>query len=268
MRFILALFFLSAIGYSADSHRDACEKVRQPDFKAEAGDETPYLCELPHRVKENIPEVYWWADEKYQKWLAELPAKGQAPANFGKSHLDSHEKVNRLVLSPKACHFYSSISPSVQKKVVAQDSRTRIVLDHHDLLAQCRVLARKIKNRKIPPCSTIELAGHSTQSIGLDTVFGIDEVKGNQVFIPSAKTIDEIGSCFRAIAAKGAHVVFSTCGGDKDVAGGKRFWPGKLRAQSRLREMIQLPIISGVGIVEGTKEGGVACDDGWHVTAE
>jgi len=251
--------------------KDACAKASQPGFSTGAGDELPYFCALPERVKKKVPEVYWWPQERYQTWLVSLHPK-PASLNFGKDPKDSHQKANAMILDPKACHFFSSISPSVQRKAVdLKDPRTKIVLDDDDLLAQCQGLSKEFKRSGAPLCSVIEFAGHSTQSVGLDTVLGIDEQQGKKIVIPSPKRVREIGQCLRNISAKGAAVFFSTCGGDLAYSkdGGPRqtyFWPGKEAAQKELTQLLKMPVISGIGFVDGTPEGGVTCDEGWHLS--
>ena len=188
--------------------------------------------------------------------------------NFGKNPKESHRLANVLVLDPRACHFFSSISPSVQRKAVdLKDPRTKIVLDDADLLEKCREFATELKRTKAPLCSTIEFAGHSTQSVGLDTVFGIDRKNGVDVVTPSKERIRELGQCLREISDRKAAVFFSTCGGDKEVSGSTHYWPEKEPAQKRLAVLLQMPVISGIGFVDGTPEGGVTCDEGWHVSA-
>jgi len=242
-----------------------CAEVTRPGYVVQANDELPYLCALPERVKKNVPEVYWLPSDQYQTWLKRFPKKPSAQLNFGKDLKESHRKVNELVLHQHACHFYSSISPSVQAKVVTKTTpRTKIVLDFADLMDECEAFKRAAGHK----CSVIEFAGHSTQSVGLDTVFGIDEQKGaHRLVTPSKEKLSDLGRCLREISEKNAVVVFSTCGGDAELATKKlRYWPGKAAAQRDLAALFGMPIVSGIGSVGGTDEGGAACDQGWHLT--
>lgn len=272
---MIAILILALAGQAqAASGRwaKACEEIGRPDFRADTDDERPYFCSLPDRVKMNIPEVHWWPSERYQKWLRALPRDPAATLNLGKDARESHLKANAYVLAADACHFFSSISPSVQKNAsYLKDPRTKIVLDAQDLLARCRDFGDAFAKDKQPLCSAIEFAGHATQSVGLDTVFGIDEKDGREVLTPSRNGLKEIGDCLRSISRPGAVVLFSTCGGDKEVGkdgalGPAHFWPGKESAQRELSKLMQMPIVSGIGFVDGTPEGGVTCDEGWHLS--
>lgn len=251
-----------AMAGTPSQREKTCAEVRKPGYVVKENDELPYLCALPERVKRNVPEAYWWPHEKYQKWLKGMPRETSAKLNFGKDLKESHRKVNELVLHPKGCHFYSSISPSVQAKAVTKDTpRTKIVLDFDDLMDQCRAFRGGEK------CKVVEFAGHSTQSVGVDTLFGIDEVAGKRVMTPSKEKLKALGACLREISEKGAMVVFSTCGGDAEHETKQvRYWPGKEAAQRELAGLLGMPILSGIGLVDGTDEGGAVCEQGWHLT--
>ncbi len=268
---IIALFLLCGDAVRANNESNFCTKAREPGFQTEADDERPYLCQLPQRIKKNVPELYWWSPEKYVAWLKTFSLKPTATLNLGNDLKESHRLANAYVLDPNACHIYSSISPSVQKNApYLKNKRTWITLDSQDLLLKCEEIGQTLAKNGEPLCSVIELAGHSTQSIGLDTVFGIDERKGKKVITPSKDYLKSLGKCLKTISSYQAPVFFSTCGGDIEVVspglGPTHYWPGKEKRQQELADLFQMPVISGIGFVDGTPEGGVTCDNGWHLS--
>lgn len=255
----------------ANDQTEFCAQIHEPGFQAETDDERPYLCQLPERIKQNVPDLYWWSPEKYLTWLRTFSLKSTAPLNLGKDLKESHKLANAYVLDPNACHIYSSISPSVQKNApYLKEKRTWIAIDAPDLLQKCEAIGKTFAENRSPLCSAVELAGHSTQSIGLDTVFGIDQREGKIFITPSAEYLKQLGHCLRKISVPGAPVFFSTCGGDKEVTksgvGPTHFWPAKAKHQKELAALFRMPVISGIGFVDGTPEGGVTCDDGWHLS--
>jgi hypothetical protein len=269
-KFLLVVLALYSSCASASLAEKTCSKLAKAG-KPSPSDERPYLCKLPAKVRRNIPDCYWWSPDQYRKWLQRFPAVPSATINLGTTAEESHKLANALVLDPKACRFFSLLSPSVQKgDVSTKDGRTFLVADPADFLAQCDQFAQAIAAKTKPACSVVEFAGHSTQSVGLDSIFGIDLQDGQLKDFPSQAGLEAIGKCLRSISVAKAPVFFSTCGGDR-VATGKgggkvHYWPGKKRAQEQLRKYFQLPIISGVGLVSGTDDGGVRCDQGWFQT--
>lgn len=267
MKLLLALALL-AHAAPREEIQKLCTSPALKSYPEEIGRETQYLCRLPDRVRSNVPEVYWLPPVAYQAWLKALPTTPSAPMNFKATAKQSDAAVDKMVLDPKACHFFSSISPSVQKqKVDLKDPRTHVVLDAEDLLARCRAFSK----RKGDPCSVVEFAGHSTQAASLDTVFGVEEKRGVLAPYPSAGYLKDLGKCLRDISQPGAHVVFSTCGGDLEVRadgsyGPTHYWPGKEKAQKELASLLGMPVLSGVGFVDGTPAGGVTCEQGWHLS--
>jgi hypothetical protein len=270
---VFAFFFAQislALVPPLEKARRTCASSERQKYPEEMKDELRYLCALPDRVKQNVPEVYWLGPAEYQKWLEGQSDKPAAPANFGVTREEGDREVNRMVLQPGACHFYSSISPSVQhNKVNGRDPRTRVVSDLDDLLESCRSLALSIEKGAQSKCSVVEFAGHSTQAIGLDTVFSLHGGKP----LPSQAGLEKLGKCLRRIAEPKAYVVFSVCGGDRLAGlpkhlGATHYWPGKSVAQKELTQIFRLPILSGVGFVDGTPEGGVTSEKGWYLTKQ
>jgi hypothetical protein len=258
----MILVFLALLGFDAVASRTP------RDLEASYQKEQEYLRALPKRVLKNLPELYLWDMATYQKWLRNQSLVG-AEDNFAKSSPDRDALVSRLVTEKHSCHFYSMISPSVQSNGVEKSFRNRIVSDFEDLISQCHQLRAGIQKKRLAKCSSIEFAGHSTVGTGLDTVFGIDFRKGTEAIFPKEGSLKELGKCLRSISAKGAKVVMSVCGGETsqnpDGSWGQRFhWPGKEKSQRKLVSLLQMPVLSGVGPVVGTSDGGVWSPNGWH----
>ncbi len=272
MKFILGLLTLLWADFATAAYVNAAQACNAPEkatYSKSVAEELEYFCRLPERVQRNLPEGYWYSPLQYRAWLKALPTRPAARANFGKSIKEGDEIVNRLVLEREACHFYSSISPSVQAgKVDLADPRTFVVLDAPDLLAKCEQLDTYLGQQKLPRCSVVEFAGHSIQAASLDTVFGVE---GGLHAYPSSRWLGQLGACLRRISEPRAYAVFSTCGGDTELLadgsyGRAHYWPGKARAQKKLSHLFQMPILSGVGSVSGTTDGGVSSPEGWHLT--
>lgn len=274
MNLVLALLCFTIPALASASVLEKADRIcngpERHTYSSDEKGELQYLCALPERVKRNVPEVYWMEPTEYQKWLSGQSEKPTASCNFGKNEKEGDQTVNRMVLEPNGCHFYSSISPSVQKnKISREDPRTKIVWDFDDLMSQCRTIATAIESGQ-PRCHVIEFAGHATQSVGLDTIFGVQSGKRLE-YSPSENALQRLGRCLRRIADKKAYVVFSVCGGDRvatrpEGSGVSHYWPGKSVAQQRLTAIFELPILSGIGFVDGTPEGGVTAEGGWHLT--
>ncbi len=231
-------------------------------------EEQRYLRALPQQVLKNLPEHYFWDADAYQNWLRNQSPLG-AKDNFAAHFPGRDEFVSGLVMDTNSCHFYSMISPSVQSDRVVRGFRNRIVSDFGDLLAQCDQLRVGIREKRLSKCSSIEFAGHSTQSTGLDTVFGIDLSRGQETILPSEGSVRELGKCLRSVSARDAKVVMSVCGGETsknpDGTWGRKFhWAGKEESQRKLAALLKMPVLAGVGPVFGTSNGGVASPDGWH----
>lgn len=245
----------------ASSERETYPKAHREELR--------YLCALPPERQRLVPELYWYSPSQYRSWLKGQSEKATAPANYGPTLTEGDQQVNRLVLQPNHCSFYSTISPSVQRGAVAPSPRTKVVGEFADLLKQCRALHSYLRREKAPRCSVVEFAGHSTQSIGLDTVFGIDIRDGRAQVSPSPRDLKKLAACLKKISEDGAPVVFSVCGGDQVIeadgsAGKIHYWPEKQAAQDQLAQVFQRPILSGVGYVDGTPEGGVTSPEGWY----
>lgn len=129
------------------------------------------------------------------------------------------------------------------------------------MLDQCEQIGSLIESGLEEPCSVIELAGHSTQAVGLDTVLGSE--------YPSQTLIKTIGECLRRISNEGVEVVTSTCGGERDSDGILHYWPRKDQAQQILSNVLKMPIISGIGPVRFASRfgpNGVEAVEGWTVS--
>lgn len=245
----------------------ACNELQ--DNKGEWDKELHYLCSLPHEVKQNIPEVYWLNRPTYKAWVKTLPTT-PAPHNLELSVEESQQWINQQIQHPQACHFFSPISPSVQKGWVdSSRDRTRVVTNAQTLLDECRSLAKEMKRTGALPCKTIEFAGHSTQAVGIDAVFGLAFRGEKKHYFPSKPAIEAIGECLREISSNDAVIVFSTCGGeeaDPEAPNSRTFhyWPGKESAQKELAILFERPILSGIGYVQGAPDGSVYCEAGWH----
>lgn len=261
------------MGTRTELIQTACTRLERAGGWIEDEGELHYFCALGEGTRQQIPDAYWLAPDPYQEWLARFPSRPQSLANLAPTFKQGHQKANELVLHPEACRFYSIISPSVQKgSMDPHDPRTAIVSSTGELLESCQRLRQK-QTRGEPLCSTIEFAGHSTQSVGLDLIFGIHRTRNQTTYFPSKEALLEVGACLRSISRIDAPVFFSTCGGDlardRDgkPTGTTHFWPLKSRAQRELSQLLQMTVISGVGHVSGTEEGGVRSDWGWHFTA-
>ncbi|MBC7371420.1 MAG: hypothetical protein H7326_07645 [Bdellovibrionaceae bacterium] len=265
MRLVQVFYFIFslmiAMGFEAtagpaESAR-ACKLLATDYYSKSEKEEIQILCRLPARTQLRLPNQYWYRHSDYQKFIRSHPLTPQAIAM---SDLDD-ARVSRILNHPKACQFYSMISPSVQSGRVVVRERVRIVMDAEDLLLQCQNFASSIRNGGVAACGVIELAGHSTQAVGLDGVLDF-EVQNKDI-------LKQLGSCFRKIVLPNGGVVTSTCGGERDSDGILHYWRGKAPAQQGLSDILGLPIISGIGPVRFASEfgaNGAAAVGGWTLT--
>lgn len=234
------------LGFTLGPAVQAAEPEQDPELA--------YVYQLAPGIRDSLPGVWWVDNATYNNWLRALPKEPTAPRTlFGRVYSQGYDQefVSKYIndQAEDSCHFYSAISPSVKSGRVEQDieNRTLIVRSQKDFLYKCKLLKRNIGDDK---CTAVEFAGHSTQSVGLDTIFGIDrgfrkgkgvygesfkdqnsedaeqtknEVGDEVVYIPSKKGLEEIGECLRDIImpARDAHgkdidpvIVISSCGGD------------------------------------------------------
>lgn len=203
------------------------------------------------------PKSFPWhlSPSEYLSYLKELPTSPTSPDNI------TEAEVNQHLGKRTVCRFYATHSPSVVNGMVKIQKRVRVVSDAEDLLSECR----KLKERNGPHrCTAIELAGHSTQSVGLDAIIGIDHQSRNPA-PREEKMLRAIAACFHDIATPTAPVIFSTCGGDRDDDGAVRFWVKKKEAQEELAEILQRPVISGRGPVCGRGLKEAQSPEGWYI---
>lgn len=264
MRFCVAIvflalsLFLSLRASAAKSEaRRACSLLRTSFYSDAEKEDIQSWCALPARTRNLLAPQYWFRHAEYQIYLRRFPVVPQAKAS---ADLDD-KKVSEILDRSHACQFYSMISPSVQSGRVSGSRRLRIVMDADDMLDQCDQIGSLIASGLEEPCSVIELAGHSTQAVGLDTVLGSE--------YPSKTLIKTIGECLRNISNEGVELVTSTCGAERDSEGFLHYWPGKDQEQQKLSNILKMPIISGVGPVSFASRfgpNGVEAVGGWTIS--
>ena len=249
---------LSALaGASASEANRACALLPTSFYSETEKVEIRDWCALPMRTRNQLPSHYWFRQKDYQLFLRAQPLAPQAAA----SEYWQDQKVSALLNQRRACQFYSMISPSVQSGRVVSDTRLRIVMDAEDMLAHCEQLADLMVQGIEPRCSVIELAGHATQPVGLDTVLSFS--------YPSRSLTTAIGRCLRKVSDQNAGLVTSTCGGERDADGFLHFWRGKQREQQNLSDILGMPILSGIGPVRFASRygpNGVEAIGGWALT--
>lgn len=250
--------------------RRACARVSENYYSAEQKEDIAFYCALPEGTKHLLPDTYWLKPDDYeQSFLLKQPKVSQAPRNMGNNGEDD-ARVSQSLNNPNACQFYSLISPSVQSGRVSEKARLSLVAGPEDLLAKCESFADKIHSGKMKHCSVIEMAGHSTQSVGLDTVIGIDYSQDKKQVYPDSLLMNKISKCFKEILERNGGIIFSSCGGEKAADGAYRYWKNKAEAQQELSNILQLPIISGIGPVHfASKYGanGTEAVGGWTSTS-
>lgn len=246
----------------------ACNAVSGPLYTDSDREEISEYCAYTKIVRDNLPNVYWLPSRYYQKFLNNLPIEKQASNNLF-TEMNADAEMSRILDKAEACHFYSSISNSVLGGYVAESERTKIITDIHDLILECTEMRNKILNGDFKSCSVIEFAGHSTQAIGLDTVFGVDYNFGSKKVFPNQNDINKVAECVQSIAAPQAWITMSTCGGERNENGIYHYWKNKEKAQQDFANLMKLPIVSGIGPVRAASkygENGVESPHGWHIS--
>lgn len=267
---ILLFSFLALVAHANQSEAvRACALLKTSYYSKSEKEDISFYCALPEKTQNILPSVYWLRAREYQKtFLLKQPTTPQASRNLPQGQRgDRH--VSQILNNPQSCQFYSSISPSVQSKRVAQGPRLMIVQDAEDLLKKCENFKTLINDGKISRCSVIELAGHSTESVGLDTVIGVDYALGEKRIHPEPWLMGEISRCFKQILIENGGIVASTCGGEKADDGKYHYWKSKSLAQQELSNLLEIPIISGIGPVRFASQygpNGAEAVSGWTLT--
>ena len=272
LKFVVILL-LSSLAFSAHATESeairACALLKTSYYSQNQKEDIQFYCNLPLKTRNILPSVYWLRSREYQKnFLLKQPTTPQAARSLNQGKRGD-VYVSQILNSPQACQFYSSISPSVQSDRVAQGPRLMIVQDAEDLLKKCENLNSLITEGKVSRCSVIELAGHSTESVGLDTIIGIDYALGEKRIHPEPWLMGEISRCFKKVLVENGGIVASTCGGEKADDGKYHYWKSKSAAQQELSNLLELPIISGIGPVRFASQygpNGVEAVSGWTLT--
>lgn len=250
--------------------RRACSHVSDTYYSAEQKEDIAFYCRLPEDTKNSLPKIYWLKPDVYEKtFLLKQPKVTQASRNMGHNGEDD-KRVSDTLNNPNVCQFYSLISPSVQSGRVSEKPRLALVGGPQDLLQKCEFMSEQIQSGKMERCHVIEMAGHSTQSVGLDTVIGVDYSHGKKQIYPDSVLMAKISQCFKKILEKDGGIIFSSCGGEKATDGVYRYWPKKAEAQQELSNILQLPITSGIGPVHFASQYGVNGSEavgGWTTTS-
>lgn len=249
---------------------DACKILETPYYHEKQKEDLQYYCSLPASTQAEIPSHYWLSLNDYEtQFLNKTPTTPQAPRNVATDKQDDNAVVSAFLNDPNICQFYSIISPSVQSKRVSATDRLDIISTPQDLLNKCELFHTKIKNNETTKCSSIEFAGHSTQSIGLDAVIGISYQDNKKTMFPDKSLLSKVGHCLKKIMEPKGKIIFSTCGGEQATDGKYHFWPKKQQAQQELSNLFGLTIISGIGPVHFSSEyghNGSESNDGWTIT--
>lgn len=270
-KFASCILFVFSSTLSATEHvaSAACRSLDGSFYSDEDREELGEYCAYPLVVRNNLPNIYWLPHPHYQSFLNSLPDQAQAPRNFSAQGGNDDAEVSRWLDERSACHFYSSISNSVISGYVNESDRTKIVTDLSHFLSVCTDMRAKIDAGEMQPCSTLEIAGHSTQAIGLDTVFGIDyNFKRRNVF-PSEWEMGVLSMCLKNISTPNTVIVMSTCGAERNDQGEYHYWRHKESAQQEWSNFMGRAVLSGIGPVRGTDdygENGVESPQGWHLS--